>query len=137
MDFIELNLCDKVGKILIEAKKLYTGSSFCMFLKWMASDIFNEIIIGNSIYCSQAKTYVARCFIMEVGSSDDTNLPSINDDALHWIGYLMTYWCFSFKLTPSYLLEHYDIASIVNAYPTLHTLSIKMAISKIQEDYAI
>ena len=62
MDFIELNLCDKVGKILIEAKKLYTGSSFCMFLKWMASDIFNEIIIGNSIYCSQAKTYVARCF---------------------------------------------------------------------------
>ena len=32
MDFIELNLCDKVGKILVEAKKLYTGSSFCMFL---------------------------------------------------------------------------------------------------------
>ena len=74
---------------------------------------------------------------MEVGSSDDTDLPSINDDALHWIGYLMTYWCFYFKITPSYLLEHYDIASIANAYPTLHTLSIKMAISKIQEDYAV
>ena len=25
MDFIELNLCDKVGKILIEAKKLLNG----------------------------------------------------------------------------------------------------------------
>lgn len=86
----------KLEKIPVEAKKLYTGSGFCMFLKWMASDIFNEIIIGNLSIVLRPKTYVARCFIMEVGSSDDTDLPSINDDALHWIGYLKDLLVFLF-----------------------------------------
>lgn len=137
MPFVELKLCEKVGKILIEAKKLYKGNDLMLVVAWMNSNVFSEIIAGNEIYCSQAKTYVARCFMEKNKIAGDSEKIELDDDVLYWFGYLVTYWCFSQGIVPSDISRHYDIESILNAYEMLHTLSVKTAIEKIMGEYRV
>lgn len=137
MQFVELKLCEKVGKILIEAKKLHKGSDYALVLAWLDSEVFAEIIKGNEVYCSQARTYVARCFINEADIADDGEDIQIDDDVLFWFGYLVTYWCFEKDSLPDSIARQYDIASILNGYEMLHSISVKMAMDKIMEDYRL
>ena len=138
MPFVELTLCKKIGKILIEANKLYHGDALTLLTAWLRSDIFSEIIAGNEVYCSQAKTYVARCFAEEkFDMLPQTEAAEIDDDVLYWFGYLVGYWCFSYQVEPKHIAENYDIEKIVNAYEVLHSVSIKTAISKITEEYVL
>ena len=108
-----------------------------LLIAWMNSDVFYQIIDGNEVYCSQAKTYVARCFIEEIQTCRKADSIEIDDDILYWFGYLVTYWCFSQSIKPGDISRKYDIKSIVNAYEMLHTLSVKTAIDKIMEEYGL
>jgi hypothetical protein len=135
MPFVELKLCEKTGKILIEAKKLYKGPALSMVDQWLKSEVFSEIIVGNEVYCSQARTYVARCFIEETRGCGATGTVEIADDILYWFGYVVCYWCFQSEISPSSIAQNYDLSSILNAYEMLHSLSVKTAIEKIREDY--
>lgn len=135
MPFVELKLCEKVGKILIEAKKIYRGNDFILIAAWLSSNVFSEMISGNEVYCSQAKTYVARCFMEEIAFCDDTENVEIDDDVLYWFGYIVSYWCFSEEIEPCCIAQNYDLKSILDAYEMLHSLSVKTAIEKIKEEY--
>lgn len=138
MPFVELKLCEKIGKILIEAKKMYHGEALTLLIAWLKSDVFSEIIAGNEVYCSQAKTYVARCFVEEkFGMLSQTEAVEIDDDVLYWFGYLVSYWCFAYQVEPEHIAENYDIEKIVNAYEVLHSVSVKTAIRKITEEYVL
>jgi hypothetical protein len=135
--FVELKLCEKTGKILIEAKKLYKCNDFNLVIAWLNSNIFLEIISGNEVYCSQAKTYVARCFIEETIIGDSAEKVEIADDVLFWFGYLVCYWCFSKDIVPKVIAQIYDIRKILDAYDVLHSLCIRAAIEKIMEEYRL
>ncbi len=137
MQFVELKLCEKAGKILAEAKKLHKGSDYALVLAWLNSEVFSEIIKGNEVYCSQARTYVARCFMRENDIADDGEDLQIDGDVLFWFGYLAAYWCFEKGSLPDAISRQYDIRSILNGYEALHSVSVKMAIDKIMEDYHI
>lgn len=138
MPFVELKLCEKVGKILIEANKLYQGEALRLLTAWLESVIFSEIIAGNEVYCSQARTYVARCFVKEkFDMPSQTEGVGIDDDVLYWFGYLVSYWCFAFQVEPKHIAENFNIEKIVNAYEALHSISVKAAIEKITEEYGL
>lgn len=138
MPFVELKLCEKIGKILIEAKKLYQGEALLLLTAWLKSAVFSEMIAGNEVYCSQAKTYVARCFVKEeFDMFPQSEEVGIDDDVLYWFGYLVSYWCFAYQVEPEHIAENYDIEKIVNAYEALHSVSIKTAIKKIVEEYGL
>lgn len=137
MHFVELKICEKVGKILIDAKKLADTDDYALVLAWLNSDIFAEIIKGNEIYCSQARSYVARCFINEASIENTSEHISINDDVLFWFGYLITFWCFEQDILPYGISQKYDIKRILNGYDALHSLSAKMAINIIEENFKI
>lgn len=87
-----------------------------LLIAWMNSDVFYQIIDGNEVYCSQAKTYVARCFIEEMQTCRKADSIEIDDDILYWFGYLVTYWCFSQSIKPGDISRKYDIKSIVRVY---------------------
>ncbi|MCM1127363.1 MAG: hypothetical protein NC429_12945 [Lachnospiraceae bacterium] len=138
MPFVELKLCEKIGKILIEAKKLYHGETLTLLTAWLRSYVFSEMILGNEVFCSQAKTYVARCFVEEkFGILSQTEAAEIDNDVLYWFGYLVSYWCFAYQLEPGNIAENYDIEKIVNAYEALHSVSVKTAIRIITEEYVL
>jgi hypothetical protein len=61
----------------------------------------------------------------------------IDDEILYWFGYLISYWCFSEDISPCFILHAYDLKSILDAYETLHSLSVGTAIEKIMEEYKL
>ena len=59
----------------------------------------------------------------------------IIDDALYWLGYVITYWCFAEELLPKEIGAKYNIKEILYAYEPLHTVEVSTAIDMIKEDY--
>ena len=135
--FVELKLCEKVGKVLEECNKIYHKNSLKLLLAWLESETFAAIVDGDVALCSQAKTYVIRAFMDEtkeelaVASTDKI----LSNEAMFWFGYLSMYWCLEYKENGKSILADYDIESIIYSYEVLHSLSVKMAIEKIREDY--
>ena len=57
-------------------------------------------------------------------------------DAMYWFGYITMYFSLSFAKSPLEIYEEYDIEKIIESYDTLHTLSSKVAVDKIKNDFA-
>lgn len=135
MHFVELKICEKVGKILIEASREHKGNDYELAKAWMYSDVFAEMIQGNEEYVSQARTFVSRKFLneAELTTKDNAGESYIEENALYWFGYLITYWCLDEEIMPTEIVKRYSVDSILNKYDALHTVSIRMAIDKIQE----
>lgn len=136
MHFVELKLCEKVGAVLEECNNMYQDS-LQLLLVWMDSEIFERIIDGDVALCSQAKSYIVRTFMNENKSRLELmqSKKAMPKEAMFWLGYLITYWCFEYQEMPREILKRYDIESIVYSYEVLHSLSVKSAIEKIKEDY--
>lgn len=137
MHFIEMTLCEKIGKVLVDCNALRKYDSIQLFRAWLESDVFDGIIDWDVSLFSQAKSYIARMFLQECESklsSAPVNVILL-DDVMFWVGYLVTYWCLEYQITGRDISRDYDIEEILYAYDPLHTLSIKAAISKIKEDY--
>ncbi len=136
MHFVELRICEKVGKVLEECNRI-CPDSLQLLLIWMDSETFERILDGDVALCSQAKSYIARSFMNENRSrlGDVPPVEAMPDEALFWLGYLITYWCLEYQEMPKNILRRYDMESIAYSYETLHSLSIKSAIEKMKEDY--
>lgn len=138
MHFVELKICEKVGNVLEECNSIYRGSMHLLYV-FMDSETYERIIDGDVALYSQAKSYIARCFMKENKKRLEEEHEELvfNNEVLFWIGYLITYWCLEFGEKPRKLLQQYDIKQIVESYEVLHSLSVKTAIEKIKEDYVI
>lgn len=136
MHFIELKICEKVGKIIVECQKRYQKDDLLLLQTWLSSDIYERILDGDVIFCSQAKTYVATVFMKENQNrlSETGKRQFISSEILYWFGYLATYWCIEYNELPKNILCNYNISSIIESYDVLHSLSIKTEINKIKED---
>lgn len=55
---------------------------------------------------------------------------------MYWFGYITMYFSLSFAKSPLEIYEEYDIEKIIESYDTLHTLSSKVAVDKIKNDFA-
>lgn len=70
----------------------------------------------------------------------ENNLPEIDNDSplymddMYWLGYLLTYWSFFDGTSGKDILKKYNVCKILDEYDVLHTLSVKTALKKIQED---
>lgn len=136
MHFVELKLCEKIGSVLEECNRL-VDDSLLLLRTWLASETYDRILDGDVSLFSQAKSYIIRTFMeegkkqFEAGKSDRM----FSDDALFWIGYLITYWCLEYQESAKNIMNNYDLENMLYSYETLHTISVKAAIDKIKEDY--
>lgn len=139
MDFDELKLTEKIGKILAYAVSEKKYNRYELIKKWLASDTYEETVNFTVYLCSQAKTYILAAFEKECGN----DLPSIDEDSplyeddLFWFGYVMAYWFFLDGTTGRDILEKIDVCKVLDEYDILHTISVKHAIDKIKEDDAL
>lgn len=135
--FVELKLCEKVGKVLEECNMIYNKNSLQLIVAWLESETFDAIIDGDVAMCSQAKTFIVRTFLDE-NKERLTTAPAdkiLSNEVLFWFGYLSMYWCLEYKESGNNILADYDIESIIYSYEVLHSLGVKLAIEKIREDY--
>ena len=136
MEFIELMLIEKIGKILSYAVSQKKYDRYELIEKWLASETYDETVNFSVHLCSQSKKYILAVFENEI----KTNLPNIDDnsplyeDDLYWFGYIAAYWFFMDETTGKDLLKHINVHKMLDEYEILHTLSPKHAIDKIKED---
>lgn len=136
MDFFELKLIEKIGNVFVDAMQDRKYNRYQFLKKWCLSDTCEAVAAFDETLCSQAKSYILRTFETEYRD----NLPETDEDSplyaedMYWFGYLVTYWYFFDGTTGRDILRKYNVDKILNEYDVLHTLSIKTAIKKIQED---
>jgi hypothetical protein len=58
-------------------------------------------------------------------------------DVMYWGGYIFMYFSLENKITPQNMLDNYDIVRILQCYDTLHTVSSKVAVEMIDEDFRL
>lgn len=136
MEFIELKLAEKIGKVLAYGVKERKYQRYELIQKWCSSDTYQLLLEFDVSLCSQAMTYILRVFEEEYKDK----LPAIDDesplyeDDLFWFGYLIAYWYFMDGTTGKDILQKYDICKVLDEFEILHTLSIRSAIDQIMED---
>ncbi len=84
----------------------------------------------------QSKNYLFNSFKQEL------NVPvhedyEMDQNAMYWIGYLLTYWMFMDDIDGEEIIEQYALKTILEQYDVLHTMSVKAAIKTIKNDYTI
>ncbi|MFI3213083.1 MAG: hypothetical protein R3Y24_07050 [Eubacteriales bacterium] len=136
MHFVEMKICEKVGKIIVECQKNYQKDDLLLVRTWLLSDTYAKILDEDVVLCSQAVTYIAKVFMEENKNRMIENIKPqvISSEILYWFGYLITYWCIEYNELPKNIAYSYNISSILESYEVLHSLSIKTEISKIKED---
>lgn len=136
MEFFKLKLIEKVGKVFASAMQGPKYDRYQFAEKWCASETCKAISEFDETLCSQAKSYILRIFETEC----DKNLPKCDLDSvfyeadMYWLGYLLTYWQFAYDISGKEILKKYNIRKTLDEYDTLHTLELRAAIKKIQED---
>lgn len=136
MDFSELMLAEKIGKVLALAVSQKKYNRYELIKKWLASETYDETIHFSVHLCSQSKLYILNSFEDEISP----DLPSIDEDSplyeddLFWFGYIVAYWFFLDKISGTDILRQIDVGKMLDEYDVLHTLSPKHAIELIKED---
>lgn len=139
MEFIELTLIEKIGKILAYAVSERKYDRYALVEKWLDSDTYDETINFSVHLCSQSKKYILTAFEEEIKN----DLPVLDDDSplyeddLYWFGYVAAYWFFLDGTTGKDILKSINVRKMLDDYEMLHTLSVKHAIDKIKEDDAL
>lgn len=136
LDLTQKLLCNKIGKMFeIAASELHCYElSFCK--AWLCSDLIKEIIGLEEALLYQSKNYLFNSFKQELSIPVHKDY-EMDQDAMYWIGYLLTYWMFMDGLDGEYIIKKYDLKTILEQYDVLHTMSIKAAIKTIKKDYTI
>ena len=139
MDFFNLMLAEKIGKVLSLAVSDKKYNRYELIEKWLYSDTYEDTVNLDVHLCSQARGYILSEFESEYSeclpSHDDESIYYADD--LYWFGYITTYWFFLEGITGKEIVNSYNIYNILDSYDTLHTLSVQHAIEKIKEDDAL
>ena len=139
MDLFKLAIARKIGKIfaLAATNRKYNCSEFVH--KWLASETYQSVIDFETYICSQSRDYILSVFEEE----NKEHLPTIDEnskyleDAMWWLGYIVTYWFFLDGTTGPDILRDINIDKVLSEYDVLHTLDVRLAIEKIKEDDAL
>lgn len=135
MEFFNLMLAEKIGKVLAMAVAEKKYNRYELIKKWLLSKTYADTIDFAVHLCSQAKSYILSEFEKEYSN----NLPSIDEDSpyyeddLYWFGYIMAYWYFLDGTTGQEIVDKIDINNVLDNYEILHTISVQHAIDKIKE----
>lgn len=135
MEFFNLMLAEKIGKVLAMAVTEKKYNRYELVKKWLLSKTYADTIDFAVHLCSQAKSYILSEFEKEYSN----NLPSIDEDSpyyeddLYWFGYIMAYWYFLDGTTGQEIVDKIDINNVLDNYEILHTISVQHAIDKIKE----
>ena len=139
IDFIELMLIEKLGKVLAYAVRERKYNRYELIEKWLSSETFYDAVTFDVSLSSQALTYI----LSRLEKEYEGNLPTIDEhsplyeDDLFWFGYVVAYWFFLDGTTGKEMLQKYDMKHSLDGYDVLHTLSVRTAIEKIKEDDAL
>lgn len=139
MDFFNLMLAEKIGKVLAMAVSEKKYNRYELIKKWLLSKTYADTIDFAVHLCSQAKSYILSEFEKECAD----NLPSIDEDSpyyeddLYWFGYITAYWYFIDGTTGQDIVNKIDINNVLDNYEILHSLGVKHAIDKIKEADAL
>ena len=63
-------------------------------------------------------------------------LDPLYPELMYWAGYVLSYWMFLHDITWQDLDNAYDIENVLQAYETLHTLSVERCIQEIKTNYS-
>jgi len=136
MDFFNLMLSEKLGKVLAKAVSEKKYNRYELIEKWLLSKTYADTVDLAVHLCSQARGYILSEFEREYSD----NLPSIDENSiyyandLYWFGYITSYWFFLDGTTGKEIVTKYNICNILDSYDILHTIGVKHAIDKIRED---
>ena len=129
-DLYETIICQKIAKIFEEC-----SDNVVIFVKeWLNSSVNKLIINMNPAIISQSPNYIKDAFYDEVGTLPSTK-ESLNPDNMYWLGYILTYIQYNYKVNGESLWENYDIIGALSSADVLHTLSNKTASETILFDY--
>lgn len=100
------------------------------------SETFQSIIDFETSICTQSALYIFHAFEREMKSccpqyDEDGDL---YEDDLFWFGYITAYWCIEKNITGKDIVDKINIDGMLDNYEILHTISVKSAIKKIEEE---
>jgi hypothetical protein len=138
LDFEEKALCRKVAGVLeLSAKKGYEPFTFAKL--WLASKTAQNLYEWDFKDVAQSKQYLLHSVELEYNleKSEIQENADYVADVMYWGGYIFMYFSLENKITPQNMLDNYDIVRILQCYDTLHTVSSKVAVEKIDEDFRL
>lgn len=137
MDFFNLKLSEKVGNIF-EYAVTKQGVDFYTFTNyWVESDTFLALLEWDVTLVSQAPTYIYAKFLDEMQAAGKILKHSFCEEfpeCIHWVGYVLTYWCLRDDITWKELQTKCDISHIIENCFVYHTIGVNTAIDMIQEE---
>lgn len=130
----DLGLANKVGQVLEILNNKYKLDGYDVVDKFTGSKLFEHIVDWDVSIVSQSRYYIAGLFMEEFA---DVKLKKTEFDfteSLYWYGYLIMRWCQIEGIDGKYIVDNFNIKSILQGFPALHTLSIENAIAHIKID---
>jgi hypothetical protein len=142
LDFEEKALCRKVAGVLeLSAKRGYEPFAFAKL--WLASKTAQNLYEWDFKDVAQSKQYLLHSIELEYNLGQEAIHENIQEnteyvaDVMYWGGYIFMYFSLENKIKPQELLDKYDIVRILQCYDTLHTVSSKVAVEMIDEDFRL
>lgn len=135
-DFEEKAICRKAGGVLeLAAIKGYEPIAFTKL--WLSSKTADNLYYWDFHDIAQSKQYLLHSVELEYQLDSEYTHDNMEQraDMMYWAGYTLMYLSFSEQIAPWQILQNYDIEKILRCYDTLHTLSEKIAIEEIREQF--
>ena len=91
-----------------------------------------------------ARNCIAQSYVYQLNSLErelgvvhiSQTLDPLYPELMYWAGYVLSYWMFLDDITWQDLDNAYDIENVLQAYETLHTLSVERCIQEIKTNYS-
>ena len=127
--------CNTVAKTFeLAATKLSCyETTFCK--QWLESALCASILEEDETVICQSKAYFFDEFLRSAKLPKHEGY-KMDREAMHWIGYVLTYWMYATGISGKDIASHYNIKSILEQYEVLHTMSATAAIQTIEGQYS-
>lgn len=129
---LELALCDTQGKLFeLSARRGYNSEAFIK--AYMNSSVAADMDLDFHHVQWAGKEYVLARLEEECEDKLTTGGTILDEDTLHWIGYLYRYWNLYNRESSRAIYKQapYKIMSVV--YLMYHTMSPELAIERLKE----
>lgn len=136
IDFFELKLSEKIGKMFAIAVTERKYNPYEFTVKWCISESCERIFDFDETLASQGRYYILGTFEDEIKNDlpDKCEKADLYADNMYWFGYIITYWHFLEGISGKDIVINYDVCKILDEFDVLHTVSVKRAIEMIKED---
>lgn len=135
LNLTNLNLCRVVAKIFAHAAKNLSCYEVSFCEAYLLSQTCKDIQqLEETIFC-QSYLYHYNNLVKQISIPMYPKY-NMNEDAMYWMGYILTYWMFLTGISAKEIIDFYDLTAILEQYDVLHTMSNKVAIDIIKKNYS-